>query len=64
MGDQTNCLKCEHRIFDEVWGDYKCAVRQHRIYIPTMYSDCEYFKKGEGTVSKRTYENYESLKGE
>lgn len=27
--------ECEHYIFDEVWGEYKCAYHQIRLYGKT-----------------------------
>jgi hypothetical protein len=43
-----NCKNCEHSVFDEQWGEYKCKVRETRIYILLNSSECtEYGKKKE-----------------
>ena len=40
-----NCKTCEHAIFDEIWGDYKC--KKYEIIVhPDERLDCESYKKG------------------
>lgn len=36
----NDCRNCGHRIFDEVWGEYKCKLHEHRIYDLDKYIDC------------------------
>lgn len=40
-----NCTTCEHSVFDEEWGEYKCTLRKTRIYILLDSSECNNFKK-------------------
>lgn len=35
------CKTCEHCIFDEQWGEYKCKKHQHRIYNPMQIGACK-----------------------
>ena len=37
----NNCTNCANAIFDEVWGEYKCAISQHRIYDVDAHANCE-----------------------
>lgn len=46
------CKNCKHGIFDPVWGEYKCRVRQHRIYKKPSIDICELYEKGTPTESK------------
>lgn len=39
------CSTCEHGIFDERWGEYKCVKRMHRVYSPDQMINCEFYKK-------------------
>ena len=39
------CKNCANHIFDEQWGEYKCAVYAHRIYDIDKYIGCESHKK-------------------
>ena len=41
-----NCKNCEHSVFDELWGEYKCKARGTRIYILLNSSECSSYKKG------------------
>ena len=41
-----NCANCEHSVFDKLWGEYKCKVFEHRIYILLDSSECPEYKKG------------------
>lgn len=41
------CTECEHCFLNEVWGDYKCNVKQTYIYSMDKYADCEDFKEKE-----------------
>lgn len=31
---EKSCMNCEHSIFCESWGEYKCLVKSRRIYEP------------------------------
>lgn len=45
-----SCFTCQHRIFDEQWGEYKCMFYEHRLYDYDRYTDCRaYKKKGDRT---------------
>ena len=47
-----NCDKCEHALFDKIWGEYKCAILQHMIY--RLEDTClgKHYKKGEPKEAK------------
>lgn len=51
---KSRCIDCKYAIFDEIWGDYKCSVKKHRVHNPEEYTDCKDYKKGTGTTSKRS----------
>ena len=36
----NSCKNCTNAIFDEVWGEYKCKVHEHRIRDVDKYLDC------------------------
>lgn len=40
-----NCKDCKHSVFDEHWGEYKCKVYDHVIYILLDSTECERFEK-------------------
>lgn len=44
---ESNCVKCKHAIFDELWGEYKCAIRKLRIRNPEDYTSCKDYKKAD-----------------
>lgn len=52
-----NCANCEHAIFDETWGEYKCEVFERRVYILLDSSECPEYKKGQPKVSKAEEES-------
>lgn len=61
------CEECQHAVFDETWGEYKCKVRHLRVYKPGRTVKCEWFRKksiiqpkNEQEMSnlKTTYEQY------
>lgn len=54
----ANCQNCTYAIFDEVWGEYKCAAYEHTIYDLDSYSDCKLYEKGEPEDSKETHDTY------
>lgn len=54
-----NCKTCEHAIFDPVWGEYKCSVRQTTIPILLDSAECKSYKKGTPAISKEN-EDYEA----
>ena len=39
------CSDCEHTIFDQVWGEYKCKKFKHRIYDIEKVEECEGYEK-------------------
>lgn len=46
----NTCKNCEYSIFDEVWGEYKCKVKNRIIYIPRSEYTCKNWKeKTDGT---------------
>ena len=48
------CADCEHHIFCNSWGDYKCEVKEMRIYKSP--ESCESFKKiGSGYKDKKCH---------
>lgn len=40
-----NCTNCEHSMFDEVWGEYKCAKRKTIVYILLSSEECSDYEK-------------------
>lgn len=53
MNEKKSCKTCVNAIFDEHWGEYKCKVFQHRMYLPDDKEDCIEYEKGEPTKTKR-----------
>ena len=51
---KSRCVEWEHAIFDEVWGEYKCRKKKHKIHKPDEYTDCKDFKKGAVATSERS----------
>ena len=53
------CKTCKYSIFDEVWGEYKCKMRNMFIYDTSFCDDCDFYKarkKGEEqAISKEEY---------
>jgi hypothetical protein len=45
MDEKQNCTTCEHSVFDEKWGEYKCKLFQHKIYNVEKMSNCLYHDK-------------------
>lgn len=41
----NDCRNCDNAIFDEVFGERKCKVYEHRIYDIDKYVDCEHHKE-------------------
>lgn len=39
------CKECEHSVYDEKWGEYKCELVQHRVYEPDRYVACRNYRK-------------------
>ena len=48
----AKCETCRNAIFCAFWGEYKCAIREHMIYHPDLYADCEHYKEGKPMESK------------
>ena len=43
---ERHCKNCEHGIFCNSWGEYKCVVLIRRIYKPDEEAlGCVYYKK-------------------
>lgn len=59
----AKCGTCANAIFDALWGEYKCSVRERVIFAHEVYKDCEYYKPGEPKESKRN-KSYEEAIGE
>ena len=47
-----SCKNCANAIFDEVWGEYKCKVRNIRIYDVDEQITCPDHKKSKSTEEK------------
>ena len=41
----NSCKNCTNAIFDELWGEYKCKVYNHRIRDVYKYLDCNAHQK-------------------
>lgn len=50
--DTNKCKTCEHALFNELWGDYKCAVSGLYIYKDEDCQDCTDYKKGTPGIAK------------
>ena len=38
------CRHCEHGVFDEVFGEYKCKAREITMYDAYYRTECELYK--------------------
>jgi hypothetical protein len=47
-----SCKNCANAIFDEAWGEYKCKVRNIRIYDVDKQTDCPSHEKSKSTEGK------------
>ena len=52
MDNCENCTTCEHSVFDEQWGEYKCKFFEHRMYILLDSSECPNYTKKKGDNPK------------
>lgn len=52
MNTCENCKTCEHSVFDELWGEYKCKSFEHVIYILLDSSECPNYSKKKEKGSK------------
>lgn len=52
MENCGNCMDCIYSMFDDLWGEYKCKILQHRIYILLDSTECEFYLKGEKNENK------------
>ena len=41
------CPTCEHAVFDETYGEYKCKIREHTIYDLKESASCLQYKQKE-----------------
>lgn len=41
----TRCTTCEHAVFDELWGEYKCKKKHRKVYKDAESAKCEDYKK-------------------
>ena len=48
----SKCSTCGNAIFNALWGEYKCTIRQHVIFQPELYKDCEHYNDGTPKESK------------
>ena len=39
------CSTCEHGVFDEIWGEYKCKRQEIYIYDAYTKTECELYEK-------------------
>ena len=39
------CVNCEHAVFDEQWGEYKCKKKHYTIYYDSESANCKDYKK-------------------
>ena len=39
------CVNCKHAIFDEILGEYKCAVKKRYVQVMMTKYTCKDFKK-------------------
>ena len=40
-----NCKNCEHAIFDQLWGEYKCGKYDRTCTRSEVESGCEQWKE-------------------
>lgn len=50
------CKNCANAIFDPVWGEFKCSIKQHVMYTDSV--DCDDYETGKPSISKETPEGY------
>lgn len=48
-----HCKDCEHSIFDEQWGQYKCKLKKHVLYNEELTANCEFYQKNIYAKAKR-----------
>lgn len=56
----SNCKNCKHSLFDILWGEYKCDVDEHVLYILLDAEECPNFESktdNELRIAKR-HSNY------
>lgn len=42
----VDCKNCKHAIFDELWGEYKCKIKERYIYYTRVEAiDCAHYEK-------------------
>lgn len=41
---------CEHAIYDEIWGEYKCAYHRIRIDGKSGCDNCQHYIKRKGEL--------------
>lgn len=49
----NSCKNCANAIFDEMWGERKCKVYEHRIYDVDKYIDCQSHKPKNNKEEKK-----------
>ena len=54
------CTTCKKAVFDPLWGEYKCSVYQHTIYLPDKVEECPEYKQGEPKETK-DHDEYKEL---
>ena len=43
---EKSCMDCENSIWCDTWSEFKCVIKQRRIYEPENDAlDCEDFKR-------------------
>lgn len=41
----NNCIDCEHSVFNQKWGEFKCKKNNITMYILLDASECPNYKK-------------------
>ena len=57
------CTTCKKAIFDPLWGDCKCSVYKHNIYLPDKAEECPEYKQGTPAEAKG-YDDYNEIHGD
>ena len=48
-----DCANCKHALFDQMFGEYKCKVREQRVYKPAKNNVvCEWYEEGKPGLAK------------
>ena len=50
------CSECENALFDSVYGEFKCSIKQI-VMRNIEVADCEHYNKGKPGISKNIKES-------